>query len=90
MEKCCVCGRELVSDEIAVNRKLIADDVREKRCIECLAVFLETDTAAIEKKIQQFKDEGCKKFFPKDKWDEINERKARKKETGWQGSIWDI
>lgn len=60
--KCKCCGSELEKNEIALNKKLIASDLREFLCLDCLADELCCDVQDLLIKIEEFKDSGCKLF----------------------------
>ncbi len=57
------CGRKLISDEIAIYRRLIYRDADEYLCKTCLAEKMKTTEAEIEKKIEHFKSIGCTLFL---------------------------
>lgn len=60
---CCECGRKLVKDEIALNKKLLDVDIEEFYCIDCLSEYLECSKEDLEIKIQEFKEQGCTLFL---------------------------
>ncbi len=62
MSKCKVCGKELTNDEIGLSKKLINRGATEFSCMNCLADFFSCDTQLLEKKIEQFKRQGCALF----------------------------
>ncbi len=62
MSKCKVCGKELSNDEIGLSKKLINRGATEFSCINCLADFFNCDVPLLEKKIEQFKKQGCALF----------------------------
>ncbi len=60
---CCKkCGRELVSDEIGLTKKLIGKAEKEFLCLDCLAELFGCDTALLEKKIEYYRSYGCALF----------------------------
>lgn len=60
---CISCGKdELEKDEIAINMKLLGENVEHLYCLNCLADFLEVSKEDILEKIEEFKSEGCKLF----------------------------
>ena len=62
MDKCFKCDRELSSDEIALYKKLIGISAESFMCISCLAEYLNCSVEALEKKIEQFRAQGCYLF----------------------------
>ena len=60
---CVSCGREkLNKNTIGLNKKLLGMDVINFYCMDCLAAYLDTTVLALNAKIEEFKDEGCKLF----------------------------
>lgn len=60
---CIACGKpNLDKNTIAINKKLISQNVINVYCIECLAEVLEVSTQDILDKIEEFKEEGCTLF----------------------------
>lgn len=63
MKICCMtCGKPLLSDEIALYRRLIYRDAEEYLCIGCLAGQMKVSVADLEAKIAYFKEIGCTLF----------------------------
>lgn len=62
MTQCKNCGRELNSDDIGLTKKLINRGAEEFFCIDCLAEKFGCTTQLLEKKIEQFKKNGCSLF----------------------------
>ena len=62
MKTCLECNKELVKDEIGLNKKLLGKNTKQFLCIECLSSYLNTDVEIIRDKIVQFKEEGCTLF----------------------------
>lgn len=62
MDKCCVCGRALTHDEIALTKKLVNRGARAFLCISCLAAKFEASEDELREKIVQFKEMGCTLF----------------------------
>ena len=60
--ECVDCGRQLVKDEIALNKKLISLDLEEFRCLECLSVSFGCEVEDLRTKIEEFKEQGCTLF----------------------------
>lgn len=59
---CRKCGKELISDEIAITKKLINRGTSIYYCIDCLAESFDVKRENIEAKIQYFKEIGCTLF----------------------------
>lgn len=62
MTSCIKCGIELTFNEIGAYKKFINRGSREFMCKKCLADKLNISTDDIDKKIQQFKEQGCTLF----------------------------
>lgn len=62
-EVCIDCGRQLMKDEIALNKKLISLDLREFRCLDCLGVSFGCEVEDLQIKIEEFKEQGCTLFI---------------------------
>lgn len=62
MAKCFKCGRSLVSDEIAVYRKMVDRGASRYLCKTCLAAWFDVPEEKIDKKIEQFRRQGCLLF----------------------------
>lgn len=62
MEQCYECHKQLDKDEIALNKKLLGKNIKQKLCLECLSEYLESDKDILLAKIEQFKDDGCELF----------------------------
>ena len=60
---CCECQRELVKDEIALNKKMIDQDVEEFYCLPCMAEYFGCYEQDLREKIQEFKEQGCTLFL---------------------------
>ena len=59
------CGRSLVPDEIGLHKKMINRGSTQFMCLSCLAKFYHCDESLLEKKIEQFRAQGCMLFSPK-------------------------
>ena len=64
MTCCKECGAALSFDERAIYRRLISREAETFLCKRCLAAYFSCDVALIDKKIGQFKADGCLLFFP--------------------------
>ena len=62
MSSCLKCGRELTFDEIAVYKKMVNRASVEYMCKGCLAKRFDVSVDFIDKKIEQFKSQGCLLF----------------------------
>ena len=62
MKTCLECNKELVKDEIGLNKKLLGKDIEKFYCMDCLADFLNVTVEELLDKIEEFKEEGCELF----------------------------
>lgn len=62
MENCQTCSKKLSTNEIGISLRLLGRDGRKLLCRECLAQDLKIDPALIDRKIEQFKSQGCPLF----------------------------
>lgn len=62
MRQCPHCGKALSTNEIAISMRLLGRDGSRLLCRECLAAELGVSTDVIDRKIQQFKNQGCPLF----------------------------
>ena len=61
--ECVSCGKkDLVRNEIGINKKLLGEDVGNYYCLNCLADYLGVPTQDRRDKIEECKEEGCKLF----------------------------
>jgi len=58
------CQRELTGDEIGLHKKMINRGAAEFLCITCLAGVYHCEESLLEKKIEQFRAQGCMLFAP--------------------------
>ena len=65
MAACMECGRSLTSDEIGLHKKMINRGSIRFMCITCLAKFYHCEESLLERKIEQFREQGCMLFSPK-------------------------
>ncbi len=52
------CGKELLSDEIAIYKKLVNRGAEKYLCIDCLAEYFKCSRKAIEDKIDYYRKSG--------------------------------
>ena len=62
MSYCCQCQKKLTFNEIGAHKKFINRGSREFLCKPCLAARLEITVEDIDRKIEQFKLQGCTLF----------------------------
>lgn len=62
MNGCMQCGRELTYNDIGAHRKFINRGSREFLCKGCLARKLGVTVEDIDRKIEEFKAQGCTLF----------------------------
>ena len=62
MEKCEKCGKQLKADEISLYFKLVDREAKNFLCIDCLAEKMKVTREMLEKKIEYFREIGCKLF----------------------------
>lgn len=60
---CRDCGRPLTKDEVALNKKLIAPDVQDFQCLDCMSESFDCSVADLQIKIEEFKEQGCTLFI---------------------------
>lgn len=61
-QMCVSCGKELLKNEIGINKKLLGENTGAFYCIDCLSDYLEVSVQDIKDKIEEFKEQGCKLF----------------------------
>ena len=61
---CSKCGKSLETDDIGIFKKMIDREAKACFCKSCLAKYLSCDIEVINRKINQFKLDGCLLFFP--------------------------
>ena len=62
MSGCMQCGRQLTYNEIGAHKKFINRGSREFLCKKCLAEKLDVKEEEIDRKIEEFKLQGCTLF----------------------------
>lgn len=63
MSACIQCGRELSHNEIGAHKKFINRGSTQFLCRYCLADKLGVTMEMIERKIEEFKQQGCTLFI---------------------------
>lgn len=62
MSACQKCSQTLSTNEIGISLRLLGRDGRQLLCRQCLAQDLKIDPQLIDRKIEQFKLQGCPLF----------------------------
>ena len=62
VSRCQQCDNNLTTNEIGISLRLMGRDGRILLCRDCLAERLKVEPAIIDKKIEQFKNQGCPLF----------------------------
>ena len=62
MSFCKKCGRELTPEDEGLTKKLINRGATEFFCKECLAEKFNCTTELLDRKIEQFRKQGCSLF----------------------------
>ena len=57
-ETCKKCGAKLMSDDVAIYKKMVLRTADEFLCIDCLAEYFGVSREAIEQKIKYFRESG--------------------------------
>ncbi len=60
---CYGCGKELLKDEIALNKKLIDKSVKKYMCLSCMSDQFGCEVEDLQIKIDEFKEQGCTLFL---------------------------
>lgn len=63
MSTCIQCGKGLSHNEIGAHKKFINRGSTQFLCKSCLADKLDVTTEMIDRKIEQFKQQGCTLFI---------------------------
>lgn len=63
--RCKKCGKKLMTDEIALHRKLFSRAAREFMCLACQAAYLRIDQEYLENLIARYHKEGTCMLFAK-------------------------
>ena len=62
MSQCRNCGSELTTNEIGISLRLLGRDGSRLMCRGCIADALQVEPETIDRKIRQFKEQGCPLF----------------------------
>lgn len=62
---CKTCRAKLMSDEIALHRKLFGKAAREFLCLDCQAAYLGVERERLEKTIEMYHKSGSCTLFAK-------------------------
>jgi len=62
---CTTCRAKLMSDEIALHRKLFGKAAREFLCLDCQAAYLGVERERLEKTIEMYHKSGSCTLFAK-------------------------
>lgn len=62
---CKKCGVKLMSDEIAMHRKLFGRASKTYMCLDCQAVYLEVSRSYLEERIEMYHRSGICALFAK-------------------------
>lgn len=62
---CKVCGNGLMSDEIALHRKLFGRAAKEYMCLNCQAKYLNVSRENLENVIRRYHESGTCSLFAK-------------------------
>ena len=72
---CMKCGAGLMSDEIALHRKLFGIASKDFMCLDCQAEYLRVDRERLEKTIEMYHRSGTCMLFAK--WDKNRNKKLQ-------------
>lgn len=62
---CCkACARPLISDEVAMTKKLVNRGASEYLCYTCLAKHFEVTEEELKERAEYFRQTGCTLFEP--------------------------
>lgn len=59
---CQGCGSGLDKDSVALNKKILGRNIKEFKCLTCLADYLSCTEDDLFIKIEEFKEQGCGLF----------------------------
>lgn len=61
--KCKICGTPIKKDCVALNKKLIGQNVKEFLCLSCMAEDFECTEEDLRDKIEEFREQSCTLFL---------------------------
>jgi len=59
---CHKCRKQLITDEVALNQRLLGMQIGTFHCVDCLAPKLDTTPSHLNTMITRFKEMGCAYF----------------------------
>ena len=62
---CKTCGNQLMSDEIALHRKMFSRSAKEYMCLDCQAAYLNVNRGCLENVIERYHKSGTCSLFAK-------------------------
>lgn len=62
---CKICEKGLMSDEIALHRKMFSRRAKEYMCLDCQAKYLNVNRGCLEKVIERYHKSGTCVLFAK-------------------------
>jgi len=62
VRQCEHCKKDLSTNEVGISLRLMGRNGKKFLCRECLAQELKVDTEVIDRKIEQFRQQGCPLF----------------------------
>ena len=62
---CKICKKRLMSDEIALYRKIFSRGAKEYMCLDCQAKYLKVNCGCLEKVIERYHKSGTCVLFAK-------------------------
>ncbi len=62
MATCRDCAQVLTTNEIGISLRLLGRDGKQLLCRNCIAQQFQVDPAVIDRKIEQFRRQGCPLF----------------------------
>ncbi len=66
IDTCRICGAPVSADEIGLTRKLFGRAATEYLCLDCIAEHFKVPRENLLIKIEQYRENGCTLFPPKD------------------------
>lgn len=62
---CRSCGKNLISDEIALHMKLFSRAAKTFMCLDCQAAYLNVERRQLEELIERYRESGTCVLFAK-------------------------